>query len=80
MSESLGCHLAEVFTSIASVSGNTVLLPGNAGGLAACDAVYKSPTSILHVHGNLGMWLLQIDASVRANFVPLLVRDSHFAP
>ena len=53
MSERLDCELGSVFTSIASVSGGTVVDPGNAQGLAACDAEYKSPASVLHIHGNL---------------------------
>jgi len=52
MSERLACELGSVFTSAASVSGDTVMLPGNAGGLAACTAAYKSPVSLLHLHGN----------------------------
>ena len=56
MSERLGCAMADVFTSIASISGDTILEPGNAGGLKACDALYSSggatATSILHVHGD----------------------------
>lgn len=46
-------HMSSTFTSIASISGATILEPGNAGAIAACDALYESPTSILHVHGNL---------------------------
>jgi len=52
MTERLGCQLSSTFTSIASVSGATILQPGNSGGLAACDALYNSPTSILHIHGD----------------------------
>jgi poly(3-hydroxybutyrate) depolymerase len=51
MSERFGCMHADLFSSIASVSGDTILEPGNSGGLAACDAAYKNPTDILHVHG-----------------------------
>jgi len=55
MTERLGCEMADIFTSIASVSGGTILEPGNAGGLQQCDKDFQagSPTSILHVHGNL---------------------------
>lgn len=45
--------MSSTFTSIASISGATILEPGNAGAIAACDAMYEAPTSILHVHGNL---------------------------
>ena len=50
MSESLGCHYSDVFTSIGSVAGDTVLLPGEAA-FAACDALFTTPLSYLHIHG-----------------------------
>ena len=56
MVETLGCTAAPHFAAIASVSGDTVTLPGNAKGLQACDAAFASapPQSglrVLKVHG-----------------------------
>ena len=57
MAETLACSAAGRFAAIAAVSGDTVLEPGNAKGLDACDTAFaaSSPTPpqlrVLKVHG-----------------------------
>jgi polyhydroxybutyrate depolymerase len=51
MTESIGCHFSHLFTSTASVSGDTILVWGGQQALAACDALFTSPLSFLHIHG-----------------------------
>lgn len=56
MTETLLCNSSDVFMGGASVSGTVVVLPGNDGGLAACDASYAANAAYrpwLHIHGNL---------------------------
>jgi len=55
MTEVLLCQVADLFAAGASISGIVEMLPGNDGGLAACDSAYASenPASLLHVHGDL---------------------------
>jgi len=57
MTEVLLCQVSDLFIAGASISGIVEMLPGNAGGLAACDTAYATHPSnmsaLLHVHGNL---------------------------
>jgi len=55
MSERLGCEMSTTFRSIASVSGDTILNPGNEDAFKTCDAAYTSPTHVLHVHGTFDL-------------------------
>ncbi len=54
-SETLGCTSGDLFKAVASVGGTNVLEPGNAQGLAACDAAAaknKDRPHVLIVHGD----------------------------
>jgi len=56
MTERLLCEASDLFVAGASVSGVVVLLPGNSGGLTACDQKYSAnnySSTLLHIHGNL---------------------------
>lgn len=52
MTEMLGCQASDIFTGIASVTGDTIVLPGGAQGLLNCDKSYTATSlKVLHIHG-----------------------------
>ena len=54
-SETLACNASDIFAAVASVSGVVELEPGNAGGLANCDANFAAHgqrVSVLQIHGD----------------------------
>ncbi len=56
MTETLLCKASDVFKAGASVSGTTVVLPGNDEGMANCDADHKAVgfnRPLFHLHGTL---------------------------
>ena len=57
MASVLGCQAPDVFVATASVSGVVEMVPGNEGGLDACDKAYAafpgSPVSTVNIHGTL---------------------------
>ena len=55
MSETLACQASDIFRAAASVAGVVELKPGNAPGIAACDASYANGKNgnagVMNVHG-----------------------------